>query len=107
MTQHASVDTVQGQFDGQALDYAGIRVRPVAENGRFFFDYYNLETGEPINRIPIDKTVGSNRYQQYLTRLPEDGTHVRLHYLWHNGDQRWVHMNGAFLNPDGIDLVST
>lgn len=104
MTQHATTDTVQGVFDGRALDYEGIRVRPVRENGRFFFDYYELSTGNKLSRIPIDKTVGSHRYQQYLTRLPDDGTHVRLHYLWHNGDQRWVHMNGAFLGPDGRDF---
>lgn len=103
MTQHATAATVQGQFDGQALDFQGIRVRPVQDNGRFFFDYYDLESGEHLNRISIDKTVGSHRYQQYLTRLPEDQTHVRLHYLWHNRDQRWVHMNGAFLGPDGLD----
>ncbi|MGY6552891.1 MAG: cytochrome c3 family protein [Wenzhouxiangella sp.] len=103
MTQMATVETVQGQFDGQALDYAGIRMRPVQENGRFFFDYYDLESGEKLNRLSIDKTVGSHRYQQYLTRLPEDQTHVRLHYLWHNRDQRWVHMNGVFLGHDGMD----
>ena len=104
MTQYATPETVQGRFDGQALDYAGFRVRPIEENGRFFFDYYDLSTGAWLNRISIDKTVGSHRYQQYLTRLPEDQTHVRLHYLWHNGDQRWVHMNGAFLGPDGQEF---
>ncbi len=104
MTQIATADTVQGQFDGQALDYAGIRVRPVRENGQFYFDYYDLASGNKLNRLTIDKTVGSHRYQQYLTRLPEDGTHARLHYLWHNRDQRWVHMNGVFLGPDGRDF---
>lgn len=104
MTQFATAETVQGQFDGQALDYAGIRVRPVRDNGQFYFDYYDLASGQKLNRITIDKTVGSHRYQQYLTRLPEDNTHVRLHYLWHNRDQRWVHMNGVFLGPDGRDF---
>lgn len=104
MTQLATADSVQGKFDGRALDYAGIRVRPVRDNGRFYFDYYDVASGNKLNRISIDKTVGSHRYQQYLTRLPEDGTHVRLHYLWHNRDQRWVHMNGAFLGPDGRDF---
>ncbi|TVR96101.1 MAG: hypothetical protein EA418_06075, partial [Wenzhouxiangellaceae bacterium] len=104
MTQFATAETVQGQFDGRALDYAGIRVRPVRENGQYYFDYYDLESGHKLNRITIDKTVGSHRYQQYLTRLPEDNTHVRLHYLWHNRDQRWVHMNGVFLGPDGRDF---
>lgn len=101
MTQEATGDTVQGRFDGQDLDYYGFRVRPVREGGRYFFDYHELETGDLIQRQQIHRTVGSNRYQQYLTKLPEDETYVRLHYLWHNGDQRWVHMNAAFLGPDG------
>jgi predicted CXXCH cytochrome family protein len=100
MTQDASTTSVQGRFDGQALDYWGLRVTPVEENGAYFFDYWSLETGERISRMPIERTVGSHRYQQYLTKLPEDGTYVRLHYLWHNADQRWVHMNAAFLGPD-------
>lgn len=100
MTQEASPTSVQGQFDGQALDYWGLRVRPISENGRYFFQYESPETGQSLARMEIERTVGSNRYQQYLTRLPEDGTYVRLHYLWHNGDQRWVHMNAAFLGPD-------
>lgn len=101
MTQEATGDTVQGRFDGRELDFEGLRVRPVREGGRYFFDYHDLETGTLIQRQQIHRTVGSNRYQQYLTKLPEDETYVRLHYLWHNGDQRWVHMNAAFLGPDG------
>lgn len=100
MTQEASAQSVQGRFDGQSLDYWGLRVTPVEENGRYFFNYSNLETGERLSRMEIERTVGSHRYQQYLTKLPEDGTYVRLHYLWHNADQRWVHMNAAFLGPD-------
>lgn len=101
MTQEAGAHSVQGAFDGRNLDYLGVRVRPLQEGGRYFFDYHDLATGERMQRIPVDRTVGSNRYQQYLTRLPDGGTYVRLHYLWHNADQRWVHMNAAFLGPDG------
>jgi predicted CXXCH cytochrome family protein len=101
MTQEAGPHSVQGRFDGQDLDYLGLRVRPVEQNGRHYFEYHDLDSGEMIQRIAVDRTVGSNRYQQYLTRLPDDGTYVRLHYLWHNGDQRWVHMNAAFLGTDG------
>lgn len=100
MTQEAGPDSVQGAFDGQTLDYWGLQVQPVQENGRYFFDYRDPDSGALLNRMPIERTVGSHRYQQYLTRLPEDGTYVRLHYLWHNADQRWVHMNAAFLGPD-------
>ena len=101
MTQEAGDHSVQGAFDGRNLDYFGLRVRPVRDGARYFFEYIDPESGQRINRIQVHRTVGSNRYQQYLTRLPEDGTYVRLHYLWHNADQRWVHMNAAFLGPDG------
>lgn len=102
MTQEAGPDSVQGRFDGQELDYWGLRVRPVQEEDRYFFEYSSPESGELLSRQEIFRTVGSHRYQQYLTRLPapDDGTYVRLHYLWHMGDQRWVHMNAAFLGPD-------
>ncbi len=101
MTQEAGPGSVQGRFEEQTLDYYDMRVRPVRESGKYYFDYYDLDSGERLNRINIDRTVGSNRYQQYLTYLPQDGSYVRLHYLWHNRDQRWVHMNAAFLGPDG------
>ncbi|MGY6586860.1 MAG: cytochrome c3 family protein [Wenzhouxiangella sp.] len=100
MTQEAGDHSVQGAFDGQPLDYLGWRVRPVREGARYFFEYIDPDSGALVERLQVHRTVGSNRYQQYLTRLPEDGTYVRLHYLWHNGDQRWVHMNGVFLGPD-------
>jgi hypothetical protein len=100
MTQEAGPDSVQGDFDGRTLDYWGIDVQPVQEDGRYFFDYRDPDSGALLNRMPIERTVGSHRYQQYLTRLPEDGTYVRLHYLWHIADRRWVHMNAAFLGPD-------
>lgn len=100
MTQQAGPSSIQGRFDGRNLDFQGIRVRPMQLDGRYYFDYQDLETGRQLNRIEIHRTVGSNRYQQYLTRIDDDGTYVRLHYLWHNGDQRWVHMNAAFLGAD-------
>jgi len=100
MTQEAGPESVQGLFDGQSLDYWGLRVRPVQENGRYYFEYSDPDSGELLDRYEIHRTVGSNRYQQYLTRLPDGGTYVRLHYLWHNADARWVHMNAAFLGPD-------
>ena len=100
MTQAATPDSVQGRFDNRALEFQGIVVRPIEHEGRFYFDYSDASTGRHINRSRIYRTVGSNRYQQYLTRLDDDETYVRLHYLWHNEDQRWVHMNAAFLGAD-------
>lgn len=104
MTQQAGVGSIQGQFDGRPLDFQGIRVRPIEQQGRYYFEYSDLASGTHLNRLRIMRTVGSNRYQQYLARIDEQGTYARLHWLWHNGDQRWVHMNAAFLGPDGQDF---
>lgn len=100
MTQEAGAHSVQGNFDGQPLDYQDMRVRPRQEQGRYFFDYTDSSSGALLQRIEVFRTVGSHRYQQYLTRLEDDTTYARLHYLWHNEEQRWVHMNGVFLGRD-------
>jgi hypothetical protein len=102
MTQLADAQTVQGRFDGQPLNYQGIEMRPKQVDGRFYFEYRQADTGRPLQTVEVHRTVGSHRYQQYLGVLEDDSTFVRLHYLWHNQDQRWVHMNAAFLSPDGL-----
>ena len=101
MTQEALPENVQGRFDGQRIQAWGMEVRPVRRGDRFFFDYYTPDGREPVASYQIERLVGSHRYQQYLTREEgEGGTFYRLHILWHNEDQRWVHMNAAFLGPD-------
>lgn len=100
MTQQATRASVQGRFDGQPLDYWGYRVFPVERDGEYYFEYGDVGSDQPTGRMRIERTVGSHRYQQYLGRLPDGGTYVRLHYLWHNEDKRWIHMNAAFLGPD-------
>ena len=38
MTQTAGADSVQGRFDGRALEFQGVVVRPIEHEGRFYFD---------------------------------------------------------------------
>lgn len=104
MTQEATPEAVQGRFDGRPLDYWGMRVLPIEEDGEYFFEYRDQDTNETLGRMAIHRTVGSHRYQQYLGQLPDGGTYVRLHYLWHNEDERWIHMNAAFLGPDEVEF---
>ena len=40
MTQEARPDTVVGQFNGAVLDYWGVKVRPIRQGDRFFFEYF-------------------------------------------------------------------
>ena len=103
MTQQADAHSVQGQFDGRALEYGGVRVLPTSAEGQFWFEYRRLEDNQLLSRIPVIRTVGSHRYQQYLTQDPVgEGTYYRLHYLWHNQDQGWVRVNNAFLHGDDL-----
>jgi predicted CXXCH cytochrome family protein len=100
MTQAAGADSVVGQFDGRELRAFGGLVRPIRTDQGYAFEYRDAATGELQAILPVLRTVGSHRYQQYLTRDAGSETYYRLHYLWHIGEQRWVHMNAAFLGDD-------
>lgn len=101
MTQEANSTSVLGAFDGQTLSAFGAEMRPVIDQGRYFFDYPDPANQENSSRLEIKRTVGSHRYQQYLTEAQDgSGRYFRLHYLWHQAEQRWVHMNAVFLGDD-------
>ncbi len=100
MTQTASPQSVAGVFDGAPQRAFGGEMRPIRQGEGYAFEYRDAQSGEVLATLPIARTVGSHRYQQYLTRDPGSETHYRLHYLYHMGDQRWVHMNAAFLGSD-------
>ncbi|ACY15057.1 cytochrome c3 family protein [Haliangium ochraceum] len=101
MTQEASAQAVRGRFDGQPVTYWGLTIRPYQQDGRYFFEYLDPPSGERLRTMEIVRTVGSRRYQQYLGMHPDrEGVYLRLELLWHIEDERWVHMNGAFLGHD-------
>jgi predicted CXXCH cytochrome family protein len=99
MTQEASAQSVQGAFDGQVVRYWGQPVRPIQKEGRFLFEYLDPRDNSVRGTVPVARTVGSHRYQQYLA-LAAGGRYQRLPLIWHNGEQRWIHYNGAFLYDD-------
>lgn len=109
MTQTANAQAVVGQFDGQELRSFGGLVVPRTVDGGYAFEYRDQSTGAEQATLKIERTVGSHRYQQYLARDSSSETYYRLHYLWHMEDQRWVHMNAAFLGDDaqGFDAHVT
>ncbi|MDO9451634.1 MAG: ammonia-forming cytochrome c nitrite reductase subunit c552 [Stagnimonas sp.] len=99
MTQEASGTSVQGQFDGKVVNAWGVPVRPVHRDGKYLFEYLDPSTQAVKATVEVARTVGSHRYQQYLSK-DADGRYARMHLIWHIGDQRWVHYNGAFLYDD-------
>lgn len=105
MTQEASDKSVLGAFDGREVTYWGRTIRPIKRDGKFYFEYLSGPGGEVLGVAHIKRTVGSHRYQQYLAQAPATGdNYIRMHLLWHMGEQRWVHMNGAFLYTDDQDF---
>lgn len=99
MTQEASRQSVQGAFDGTVVNAWGVAVRPVQREGKYLFEYLHPNTKAVQATVEVARTVGSHRYQQYLSK-DADGRYARMHLIWHIGDQRWVHYNGAFLYDD-------
>jgi predicted CXXCH cytochrome family protein len=97
MTQDARRQgAVLGPFDGRTLRYAGHEASFVRE-GEDYVVRIEAE-GEAPRRYVVERTVGSHRYQQYLAR--EGDTFVRLPVGFHVAEQRFFHMNEAFLLPD-------
>lgn len=97
MTQQATDESVAGSFEDKRLDYFGVTARlERSSDGAFVMRYGG--PGFDERRFEIVKTVGSRRYQQYLA---QDGAAlVRLPVAYNIDEQRWFHMNGAFLTPD-------
>lgn len=99
MTQEAGAHSVLGDFDsGVSLDYFGVRARMSRNPGGEYWMTFSAEGGAQQWRARIERTVGSRRYQQYLAR--DGDVYFRLPVAWDITEQRFMHMNGAFLTPD-------
>ena len=98
--QTAAPENVQGDWNSQTLSAFGGQVQPIKKVDGFAFRYLDPSNGSVLNELDISRLVGSHRYQQYLYKQPDSETYYRLHYLWSNDDQRFVHMNAAFLGDD-------
>ena len=104
MTQEATPDSVLGDFSDATFDYGGVRARMSRTPDGGFEIALDGARAEDHRRFHIARTVGSRRYQQYLAQ--DDDVYVRLPLAWSVEEQRWLHLNGAFLTPDPPDLAS-
>jgi predicted CXXCH cytochrome family protein len=104
MTQLPDPATVLGRFDGSPVTLFGATATPLARDGRFFFRLPAFG-GDGEREAEVALCVGSRRYQQYFERIDAASgiTYRRLPLLWHVGEARWMHLNGAFLEPDSDD----
>ncbi|HEX4352837.1 MAG TPA: cytochrome c3 family protein, partial [Polyangiales bacterium] len=103
MTQEANEASVLGRFDGTSLDYMGTRATMQrGRDGDYWMTFSSIDGG--TRRVRVERSVGSHRYQQYLGR--EGSTYFRLPIAWDVGEQRFIHMNGAFLTADPQPLAA-
>ncbi len=102
MTQLPDATTVRGRFDGQPVTLYGATATPRERDGRFFFQLPAMG-GDGPREAEVALCVGSRRYQQYFERVDGPGGTIyrRLPLLWHVAEERWLHINGVFLEPDG------
>lgn len=100
MTQAPTRDAVQGAFDGKSVTFDGRSAKPFTQDGKFYFD---LPGPRGRRTAEVALVVGSHRYQQYFERSTRGSgaAYLRLPLLWHMEDQRWLHIHGVFLDPDG------
>jgi len=91
--QHASADTVLGDFNDAKFRYAGVESRFFKRDGKFF-----VHTDGPDGKLAdfeIKYTYGVYPLQQYLIEFP-DGRIQALSITWDarpkgEGGQRWFH----------------
>lgn len=109
MTQPATGVAVLAPFAGEQLDALGFRA--TMTRGAEGQPHVRIERLEPepgtdplVLDADVELTVGSHRYQQYVARIDRGGgpgERWRLPVAWHVELERWIHINGAFLTPEG------
>jgi len=100
MTQESDADAVLGDFEtNNTFEYLGVKARMEKREGGF-----RMTLTFPDGRVQsftIDRTVGSRRMQQYLTK--NAGQYIRLPVAYDLVNHRWISLNGSFFYPDGQD----
>lgn len=100
MTREARPQTVQGDFEeNNTFDYLGVHARMERGGDACYMRLTFADGGTRVFRI--DRTVGSRRIEQYLTK--EAGQFVRLPLAYDITNRRWISLNGSFFYPDGGD----
>nr|WP_092233770.1 tetratricopeptide repeat protein [Bradyrhizobium sp. Gha] len=95
---HATAQTVRGDFNDAAFDYAGTRSRFFRKGGKFLVETDGLDGKLAV--FEVKYTFGIDPLQQYLIEF-SDGRIQALSIAWdtrprEQGGQRWFH-----LYPDG------
>jgi predicted CXXCH cytochrome family protein len=108
MTREARGTALKAPFAGEQVSYFDVPARmDKRPDGTPTMHFGGGAVPEQTFEIAL--TVGSRRYQQYIGKAGD--SLVRLPWAYHIEEQRWFHMNGAFLTADptpgpaGIDAA--
>ncbi len=97
MTQEAKPASVQGDFEhNNNYEYLGVKAH-MEKRGSHFFMNFSFPDGQS-QTASIDRTVGSRRIEQYLTK--QNGQYTRLPIAYDLVNRRWMSLNGSFFYPD-------
>jgi predicted CXXCH cytochrome family protein len=101
MTQDVATADRLAPFDGGRLRYGGYEARFTTEGDARLVTLTGADS--EARRFEVERTVGSHRYQQFLARADDD-TWIRLPVGYHMEEERFFHMNEAFLtaDPEGL-----
>lgn len=97
MTQEARPGSVQGDFENEnTYEYLGVRARMEKRDDGFWMtlDHPDAKT----QTFKVERTVGSRRIEQYLTK--QSGQYTRLPLAYDLMNKRWMSLNGSFFHPD-------
>ncbi|MEX1363544.1 MAG: multiheme c-type cytochrome, partial [Nannocystaceae bacterium] len=108
MTQRAQGEAVLAPFAGETVQALGFvaTMSGGRQHPHVRVERLDAEAGTDAVLLDADVelTVGSHRYQQYVARIDRGGGPQemwRLPVAWHVGLSRWIHINEAFLTPEG------
>ncbi len=97
MTQEAKPATVQGDFQkNNRFEYLGVTAQMQRKGDRFSMTF--LFPDGRSQTVNIDRTIGSRRIEQYLTR--QENQYTRLPIAYDLVNKRWMSLNGSFFHPD-------
>jgi predicted CXXCH cytochrome family protein len=98
MTQEAKPVSVQGDFEhNNNYEYLGVQAH-MEKRGDAFIMTFKFPDGR-TQTVTVDRTVGSRRIEQYLTK--QQGQYTRLPLAYDLVNRRWMSLNGSFFYPDG------
>jgi predicted CXXCH cytochrome family protein len=114
MTREATPEYVKGDFQDAVHEYRGVVSRMTRTGDTFEMhtadpawaaEAAKGASGKPVAHatFKVDRLVGSHWLQECLHRQA-NGRYIRLPVLYHIGEKRWIHTNGAFLAPDTEDF---